>query len=124
MKFFDNVSNIVRDDMLETINYLNKQSIFGVKLQLLHVLKNTDLATDYEKGVFECLSKDHYIDLLIRCIDHLHPGIVLHRVTGDGPADLLIAPEWSLYKWDTLNTLHRLMKEGGHYQGRDYIPSL
>ncbi len=109
------------EDMLATIDYLNQCHIFGVKLQLLHVLKDTDLATDYANGIFECLSKDHYLDILIRCIDRLNPEIVLHRVTGDGPAKLLIAPEWSLYKWDTLNTLHRLMQEGGHYQGRDYI---
>jgi len=111
------------EDMLATIDYLNQCRIFGVKLQLLHVLKDTDLATDYENGEFECLSKEHYLDILIRCIDRLNPEIVLHRVTGDGPAKLLIAPEWSLYKWDTLNTLHRLMQEGGHYQGRDYISS-
>ena len=111
------------EDMLATIDYLNQCHIFGIKLQLLHVLKNTDLATDYKNGVFECLSKDRYISILIRCIDRLDPEIVLHRVTGDGPAKLLIAPEWSLYKWDTLNTLHRLMQEGGHYQGRDYIPA-
>lgn len=108
-------------DMLATIDYLNRSRIFGIKLQLLHVLKGTDLATDYANGVFECLTKEHYIDLLIKCIDRLNPDIVLHRVTGDGPADLLIAPEWSLYKWDILNTLHRLMLEGGHYQSRDYI---
>lgn len=110
-------------DMLATIDYLNHCHIFGIKLQLLHVLKDTDLATDYENGVFTCLSKEHYIDLLIRCINHLDPEIVLHRVTGDGPADLLVAPKWSLHKWDTLNTLHRLMQEGGHYQGRYYTPS-
>ncbi len=108
-------------DMLATIDYLNRNRIFGIKLQLLHVLKGTDLATDYANGVFECLTMEHYIDLLIKCIDRLDPDIVLHRVTGDGPADLLIAPEWSLYKWNTLNTLHRLMLEGGHYQGRDYV---
>ncbi len=106
------------EDMLATIDYLNGCHIFGIKLQLLHILKDTDLAADYENGRFECLTKDHYIDLLIQCIDHLDPDIVLHRVTGDGPADLLIAPQWSLYKWDTLNTLHRQMKEGGHYQGK------
>jgi radical SAM protein (TIGR01212 family) len=111
------------EDMLATIDYLNHCHIFGVKLQLLHVLKDTDLATEYKNGAFECLTKEHYIDILIRCIDHLDPEIVLHRVTGDGPAKLLIAPKWSLYKWDTLNTLHRLMTEGGHYQGRNYLPS-
>ena len=112
------------EDMLATIDYLNRCHIFGIKLQLLHVLKDTDLADDYKKGKFECLTKEHYIDILIRCIDRLDPEIVLHRVTGDGPAKLLIAPEWSLYKWDTLNTLHRFMQEGGHYQGRDFHPTL
>ncbi len=111
------------EDMLATIDYLNHCHIFGMKLQLLHVLKDTDLAVEYEKGTFTCLSQEHYIDLLIRCIDRLDPDIVLHRVTGDGPANLLIAPKWSLYKWNTLNTLHRLMQEGGHYQGRDFSPS-
>lgn len=105
-------------DMLSTITYLNLQHISGIKLQLLHVLKNTDLAADYEKGNFSCLTKEHYIDLLIQCIEHLDPEIVLHRVTGDGPADLLIAPKWSLYKWDILNTLHKRMKEAGNFQGR------
>ncbi|MBE5881619.1 MAG: TIGR01212 family radical SAM protein [Lachnospiraceae bacterium] len=108
------------EDMLATIDYLNGCHIFGIKLQLLHVLRDTDLATDYANGLFTCLTKEHYLALLIRCIDRLDPEIVLHRVTGDGPADLLIAPEWSLYKWDTLNSLHRLMKEGGHYQGKDF----
>ncbi len=112
------------EDMLATIDYLNQRHIFGIKLQLLHVLKDTDLADDYKNGKFDCLTKEHYIDILIRCIDRLDPEIVLHRVTGDGPAKLLIAPEWSLYKWDTLNTLHRLMQEGGHYQGRDFHPAL
>ncbi len=106
------------DDMLATIQYLNSCHIFGIKLQLLHVLRDTDLATDYANGLFSCLSKEHYINLLIQCIDHLDPSIVLHRVTGDGPANLLIAPTWSLYKWDTLNTLHRQMREGKHYQGK------
>lgn len=108
-------------DVLRTITYLNKKSISGIKLQLLHVLKGTDLATDYEQKKFEVLTKEHYLSLLINCIEHLDPSIVLHRVTGDGPADLLIAPTWSLDKRDVLNSLHKQMREGGHYQGRLYM---
>ena len=78
------------------------------------------LAAEYERGVFSCLSKEAYIDLLCSCIDHLNPAIVLHRVTGDGPKDLLIAPIWSLQKRDVLNSLHKALKAGGHYQGRDF----
>ena len=107
-------------DMLATIDYLSHKNIFGIKLQLLHVLRGTDLAAEYERGVFSCLSKEAYIDLLCSCIDHLNPAIVLHRVTGDGPKDLLIAPIWSLQKRDVLNSLHKALKAGGHYQGRDF----
>lgn len=105
-------------DVLETISYLNTKSVFGIKLQLLHVLKGTDLASDYETHQFTVLTKEHYLSLLIDCIEHLDPSIVLHRVTGDGPANLLIAPTWSLHKRDVLNSLHKRMKEGHHYQGR------
>lgn len=108
------------NDVLKTITYLNDCHIFGIKLQLLHVLKNTDLALDYQAGKFEVLTKEHYLTLLVSCIEHLDPAIVLHRVTGDGPADLLIAPTWSLHKKNVLNSLHRQMAQGGHYQGRLY----
>lgn len=110
------------DDMYATIRYLNHAGIFGIKLQLLHVLKGTDLADAYADGQFRCLTKEHYIRLLIGCIDRLSPQIVLHRVTGDGPKDLLIAPKWSLYKWDILNTLHKSMKAEGHFQGKLFSP--
>ena len=109
-----------RADMLATIDYLSHKNIFGITLQLLHVLRGTDLAAEYERGVFSCLSKEAYIDLLCSCIDHLNPAIVLHRVTGDGPKDLLIAPIWSLQKRDVLNSLHKALKAGGHYQGKDF----
>lgn len=105
-------------DVLETIHYLNGMNIFGIKLQLLHVLKNTDLAIDYQNGMFSTLKQDDYLELLISCIEHLNPDIILHRVTGDGPKDILIAPTWSKNKRNVLNSLHRKMREGGHYQGR------
>lgn len=103
---------------LETIQYLNNQPISGIKLQLLHVLKNTDLAEEYEHGVFQVLDEDSYLDLLINCLEHLRPDIVVHRVTGDGPKDLLIAPTWSSAKRTVLNHLHHEMKLRGAYQGR------
>lgn len=107
--------------VLETIHYLNRLPIFGIKLQLLHVLKDTDLAVDYLAGKFETLSKEDYMALLITCLKHLSPNIVIHRLTGDGPKDLLIAPTWSLYKRDFFNTLHRHLKQTGEYQGQDFI---
>ena len=109
------------EDMLETVEYLNGTERcpkpFGVKLQLLHVLKGTDLERDYLDGKFQALTEDEYVDLVIQCIRHLDSDIVLHRVTGDGPKALLTAPLWSGNKKQVLNHLHREMKTRGASQG-------
>lgn len=107
-------------DIYSTIQYLNRIHPFGVKLQLLHVLKGTALADLYAAGGFEALSKAAYLDILIHCLELTAPDIVIHRLTGDGPRPLLLAPLWSLNKRDVLNTLHRLMRERGAFQGRLY----
>lgn len=109
-----------KEDILETMKYLNHMDIQGIKLQLLHVLKNTDLATDYLNGKFSVYEMDEYIDLVIDCLEHLSPKIVIHRLTGDGPKDLLIAPTWSSAKKTVLNTLHHECKIRGAYQGKQY----
>ena len=105
-------------DILETMDYLNHMDIQGIKLQLLHVLRGTDLAADYEKGLFQTYERDEYISLLINCLEHLRPDMVIHRITGDGPKDLLIAPLWASRKREVLNMLHHRMKEEQSYQGR------
>lgn len=104
--------------ILETINYINGIKPFGIKLQLLHILKDTDLAADYEKGLISPYSKEEYLHTLLSCITRLDPRIVVHRITGDGPKDLLIAPRWSLNKRDVLNSFHRLCRETGGFQGK------
>lgn len=109
------------EKMLETIEYLNELPISGIKLQLLHILKETDLASEYEYGVFQVLSQEEYLNILIDCLEHLRPDIVIHRVTGDGPKDLLIAPTWSSAKRTVLNNLHHEMKLRGAYQGRLHV---
>ena len=108
------------DMQYATIFYLNRLHPFGIKLQLLHILKGTDLADYYIDSVndFKALDKQEYLDLLIGCIERLSPDIVIHRVTGDGPKDLLIAPTWSLNKRDVLNSLHKQMREQDSYQGK------
>ncbi len=112
-----------RQHIYQTISYLNQKHIFGIKLQLLHILEGTDLAKDYRADTFNALKKEEYLDILIHCLELLSPDIVVHRVTGDGPKELLIAPKWSLNKRDVLNTLHRKMKENRNYQGRSYHAS-
>lgn len=109
-----------REQMLSTIEYLNTFPIFGIKLQLLHVLKDTDLAADYAARKFDTLSRDEYVDLCIDCIEHLSPETVIHRLTGDGPKSILIAPDWSSDKRSTLNLLLKEMERRGSYQGSQY----
>lgn len=104
------------DNLYETIDYLNKMDIQGIKLQLLHILKDTALAD--LMGSFHILTPDEYIDILCECIAKLSPDIVIHRLTGDGPKDLLIAPEWSKNKRQVLNTLSHELKVRGIYQGQ------
>lgn len=111
-----------RNDILSTIEYLNHQDIQGIKLQLLHVLKGTDLADDYLAGKFQVYTMEEYLDLVIDCLEHLNPEIVIHRLTGDGPKDLLIAPLWSSAKRTVLNTLHRECKLQHSFQGKKYKP--
>ena len=107
-----------QEEVFATMDYLNGLSISGIKLQLLHVLKNTDLAADYAAGKFEVLEQDAYLTLVIDCLRRLRPDLVIHRVTGDGPGDLLIAPTWSQAKRTVLNELHHRMKEENAYQGQ------
>ena len=105
----------------ETIRFLNTLPISGIKLQLLHVLKNTDLALDYVNQKFEVLSFENYVNILIGCLERLSPEIVIHRITGDGPKDLLIAPKWSLNKRNVLNTIHREMRLRNSWQGKELL---
>ena len=106
-----------RLDLLESIRAVNQVQPFGVKLQLLHILRGTDLALLYESGKLPVLTQEEYLDLLISCITALSPNICLHRITGDGPRKLLIAPQWSLAKRNVLNRLHALMKQRNLRQG-------
>lgn len=107
--------------ILEDIHYANLCAVFGIKLQLLHVLKNTDLAADYEQGRFRTLSMEEYLTMLTCAIAHLSPAITIHRVTGDGPRELLLAPLWSLNKREVLNSLHKKMKLEHVYQGKEFF---
>ena len=106
--------------MLQTLDHLNRSDIQGIKLQLLHVLKGTDLAELYESEPFHVPDMDEYIRLLGRCICALRPDIVIHRLTGDGPKDLLIVPLWTGAKRTVLNNIHRYLKENDLWQGKDY----
>ena len=106
--------------MMETIDYLNRTDIQGIKLQLLHILQGTDLALDYEKSPFYVPDMETYIRVLGRCVARLRPDISIHRLTGDGPKELLIAPLWTGAKRTVLNRFQQYLKENDIWQGKEY----
>ena len=106
--------------MMETIDYLNRTDIQGIKLQLLHILRGTDLALDYEKSHFYVPDMETYIRVLGRCVARLRPDISIHRLTGDGPKDLLIAPLWTGAKRTVLNRFQQYLKENDIWKGKEY----
>ena len=113
-----------KDMILETVRYLGHlgdHGVDGIKLQLLHILEGTDLADLYKKGAVPVFTLGEYTDLVIDCIASLPPGVVIHRLSGDGPKKLLLAPLWSANKRLVLNTLSKRLKERGICQGDRYL---
>lgn len=96
-----------KEDMVETAGYIGRSGVHGIKFQLLHVLKNTVLCEMYERGDFNVLTLDQYIDILRACIEAIPDDMVVHRLTGDGPKSLLVAPLWSGDKKRVLNEINR-----------------
>lgn len=100
-----------REDILSTVRYVAGSGVNGIKLQLLHVLENTDLATDYREGKFKVMEEEEYLDLVRDCISLLPDNMVVHRMTGDGDKKILIAPLWSADKKKVLNGLKERLSE-------------
>lgn len=103
--------NESENDMLETVKYVCESGANGIKLQLLHVIDGTDLAKDYEKGLFKTLEFDEYVNLIVKCVKIIPNDIVIHRLTGDGAKKDLIAPLWSADKKRVLNAINKASRE-------------
>lgn len=103
--------NESENDMLETVKYVCESGANGIKLQLLHVIDGTDLAKDYEKGLFKTLKFDEYVNLIVKCVKIIPKDIVIHRLTGDGAKKDLIAPLWSADKKRVLNAINKALRE-------------
>lgn len=112
--------NETEDMMMETLSYLNKLPINGIKLQLLHILKGTDLASIYKQTPFYLPTMDEYFILIGKLLSHLRPDIVVHRLTGDGPKSLLVAPQWTGNKRLVLNTMQKYLKDADIWQGKEF----
>lgn len=109
--------NESKEMMLETVKYVGERTD-GVKLQLLHILKDTDLLDDYNAGKFKALTIEEYIDILCDCIEILPQNVVIHRITGDGDKKLLVAPLWSADKKNVLNSINRIFSQRNIIQGK------
>lgn len=107
-------------DMLDTIRYLNQTYIQGIKLQLLHVLKNTKLASLYHSQPFWIPSMEEYFHVLGECVNTLRPDMVIHRLTGDGAKALLIEPKWTAGKRTVLNQMQSYFKKHDIWQGKEF----
>ncbi len=97
----------------DTVSYIILSGATGIKLQLLHVLRGTDLADDYEQGLFDVLTLDEYITILADCIEMLPDSVIVHRMTGDGNKRELIAPLWSADKKNVLNAINAELRRRG-----------
>lgn len=109
-----------KKDMLNTVKFVVNQGVRGVKFHLLHLMKNTPMMKLYENGMLSFMEMDEYIDLIIEALEILPKDVVVHRLTGDAPRDLLVGPMWSLKKWEILNEIDRRLEERNTYQGRRY----
>lgn len=106
-----------KEDMLNTVKFLNALGIDGIKIHMLHILKGTELANMYQKKPFPILSKEEYIDIVVEQLEYLDPKIVIHRITGDPNVDDLIAPTWLIKKFCVLNDIDKEMVRRNTYQG-------
>lgn len=106
-------------DMLDSVKTAIKAKTDGIKIALLHVLKNTDLATDYENHTFSVMDKEEYFEILGKALSIIPKNIVIHRLTGDGPKNQLIAPLWTGNKKDVMNSMNKYFSDNGIFQGSE-----
>lgn len=106
-----------KEMMIKTIKYLNQFNLSGIKIHMLHILKNTPLADIFQNQPFKVLSKDEFIEITVEQLRYLKPHVVVHRITGDPDKNDLIEPAWVLKKFVVLNDIDKLMRKNKYYQG-------
>ncbi|WP_010678494.1 TIGR01212 family radical SAM protein [Bacillus timonensis] len=104
--------------MMETVYEVAKLDVQGIKIHLLHLLKGTPMVKQYEKGLLKFLAFDDYVQLVCDQLEILPPEMIVHRITGDGPIDLMVGPMWSVNKWEVLNTIDAELLRRDSYQGK------
>jgi radical SAM protein (TIGR01212 family) len=106
-----------RAEILATTDAMARLRLDGVKLHLLHILSGTELGDAFQRGEIPVLDQDAYVTLACDVLEHLHPATVIQRLTGDGPRDRLLAPLWSLKKWEVLNAIDAELARRNTRQG-------
>jgi hypothetical protein len=109
-----------REDMINSVIFADKCGTDGLKLQLLHILKNTELEKIYNAEKFHILEFEEYVDIVVSVLERTNPNIVIHRITGDGKKDELTAPLWSCDKKKVINAVNKAFRDRNTYQGRLY----
>lgn len=107
-----------KQQYLDTIKYISNKDIWGIKLHMLHILKNTDLAELYNSNNFKILTRDEYVNIVCDSLELLNPSTVIHRLTGDGKKSDLIEPLWTLDKLKVLSDIDKELKFRNSYQGK------
>ena len=110
--------NETKKDLENTVKFINQHNIQGIKIHSTYIVKNTKLNELYEKGLYSPISYDYYMDCLVYVITHISPKLIIHRISGDAPKDLLVAPTWNLHKKKVLNGLDKILKEKDLHQGK------
>jgi len=110
-----------KEDIENTVKFLNNHNIQGLKIHSTYIVENTKLADMYNKGEYSPISLDYYLDNLVYILTHINKDIVIHRVSGDAPKDLLIAPKWNMHKKWIINGLDKILRENNLYQGMYYM---
>ena len=107
-------------DIQNTVKFLNKHNTQGIKIHSCYIVKNTKLAEMYDEGKYTPLKLDDYLNSCAYILTHINPDVVIHRVSGDAPKDLLVAPDWNLHKKWIINGLDKLLREMDLWQGMEY----
>ncbi|WP_353421868.1 TIGR01212 family radical SAM protein [Staphylococcus delphini] len=108
------------DMMMETAKAVAQMDVQGIKIHLLHLLKGTPMMKQYDKGLLQFMTKEQYIQLVCDQLEQLPPEMIVHRITGDGPIDLMVGPMWSVNKWEVLNEIDAELERRGTVQGASY----
>ena len=107
--------------MMETAKAVADLKVDGIKIHLLHVIKNTPMEKMLQKGMMKLMTQDEYVNLVCDQLEIIPPEMIIHRLTGDGKKEDLVGPLWSLKKWEVLNQIDDTLKSRNSYQGKKYI---